>query len=171
MALDTTIGGASADSYGTLAAYEAYVVANLDANFNGHGHDSTHEMHLRRAAQYLDRKYRFIGQQQYETQARSWPRLTLELVDGWPVDPDTVPQSIIDAQFELAYAFETGSVDGLPTLTAGTVKRTRSKAGPVEAETEYEMGRSTPRFVAVEGLLRGYVIGGSGAGQIRMARG
>lgn len=171
MTLDTTIGGGSSDSYGALAAYEAYVVANIDANFNGHGHDATHELHLRRAAQYLDRAYTFIGQQQYQTQARAWPRLTDKLVDGWPVDPDTIPNAIVYAQFELAYAFETDSIDPFATLTAGTVKRSRSKAGPVETETEYEQGRATPRFVAVEGLLRGYVISGNSAGQIRFGRG
>ena len=172
MALDTTIGGASADSYGTLADYEAYVVANIDANFNGHGHDSAHEMHLRRAAQYLDRTYRFIGQQQYQTQARSWPRLTNEYVDGWPVNSDTVPDAIRYAQFEIAYSLETDSVSPFATLTDGSVKRTRSKAGPVETETEYQAARTLPRFVAVEGLLRDYTIGGAaGSGQIRLGRG
>jgi hypothetical protein len=170
MALTTTIGGASSDSYGTLAAYEAYVVANIDATFNGHGHDSTHELNLRRAAQYLDRNYQFAGYKQYETQARSWPRLTNILVDGWPIDGDTIPQDIIYAQFELAYAFETDSIDPFATITTGTVKRSKSKAGPVEAETEYMTGRDTPRMVAVEGLLRPYILGGA-TGQVRMGRG
>lgn len=175
MALDITIGGANSDSYGSLAEYEAYVIANIDANFNGHGqgqgHDSTHELHLRRAAQYLDRQFRFVGYQQYETQARSWPRLTDHYVDGWPIDHDTIPQAIKEAQFEAAYAFETDNIDPYATLTAGTVKRTRSKAGPVETETEYEVGRSTPRLVAIEGLLRDYVIGSVGGSQVRMGRG
>jgi hypothetical protein len=170
MALDTTIGGTASDSYGTLEDYEAYVVSSIDANFNGHGHDATHELHLRRAAQYLDRNYRFVGEQQYQFQARSWPRLTRHLVDGWPIDPDTIPQAIIDAQFELAYAFETDGIDPFATLTTGSVKRTRSKAGPVETETEYDAGRAVPRLVAVEGLLRDYVLGG-GSGQVRLGRG
>jgi len=171
MALDTTVGGAGADSYGTLAEYEAYIVANIDASFDGHGHDSTHELHLRRAAQYLDRQFRFVGYQQYETQSRAWPRLTDHYVDGWSIDSDTIPQAIKEAQFEAAYAFETDGIDVFASVTAGTVKRTRSKAGPVETETEYQVGRSTPRIVAIEGLLRDYIVGSIGGSQIRMGRG
>ena len=170
MALDTTVGGATSDSYGTLAEYETYVVAAIDANFNGHGHDATHELNLRRAAQYLDRKYSFVGMQQYQSQSRSWPRLTDALIDGWPIDPDTVPDAIKHAQFEVAYSMEVGGISPMATLTTGAVKLTRSKAGPVEAETEYMMARDTPRFVAVEGLLRGYVRSGR-SGQVRMGRG
>lgn len=169
MALNTTIAGTASDSYGTLADYIAYVVANIDTAYSGTA--ATQELNLRRAAQYLDRQYNFIGQQQYQDQARDWPRLTDKLVDGWPIDPDTIPDAIRYAQFELAYAFEVGGVDPYTTLTAGTVKRSRAKAGPVESETEYEQGRNTPRFVAVEGLLRDYVNGGAGTGQIRFGRG
>ena len=171
MALDTTIGGASSDSYGTLADYESYVVANIDANFNGHGHDGAHEMHLRRAAQYLDRNFGFIGVKQYREQSMSWPRLTDKLVSGWPIDPDTVPQSIINAQFEAAYSFEFDGIDPFATLTDGAVRATRAKAGPVETQTEYALPRQTPRIVAIEGLLRDYVFGGGNSGQVRMGRG
>jgi hypothetical protein len=166
MALDTTIGGASSDSYDTLEAYVAYVVANIDAAFAGGD-----EVSLRRAAQYLDRRFQFFGYKQYETQARAWPRITGQIVDGWPIDADTIPQAIKHSQFEAAYAFEVEGLDPLAALTTGTVKRTRSKAGPVETETEYEMGRSTPRLVAIEGLLRGYVMGGVGGAQVRLVRG
>jgi hypothetical protein len=161
MALDTTVGGASSDSYVDASTYEAYIVANIDLNFNGVGQTSKHEMNLRRAAQWLDRKYKFVGMQQYQTQSRAWPRLTDVLVDGWPIDPDTVPQDIKDAQCELAYLFEEKSIDPTTTIE-GVVKVARSKAGPVETETEYQGGKSTPRLVAVEGLLQPYLAAGSG---------
>ena len=167
MALDTTIGGDSSDSYGSLADYEAYVVANIDANFNGHGHDATHELHLRRAAQYIDRKYSFIGLKQYQTQSRSWPRLVRDLVDDWPVNPDTIPTDIIHAQFELAYIFETDGLDPFATIGART-KSEMIKVGPITIDEE-SLPTTTPRIVAVEGLLRSYVKGG--AGQIALVRG
>lgn len=169
MALDTTIGGASSDSYVTLEEYEAYITSAIDLNFNGHGHDDDHEKHLRRAAQYLRRNFRWIGTQQYQTQARAWPRLTDKLVDGWPVDPDTIPQAVKDAQCELAYIFEVDGVDPYAAITTGAVKVSRSKAGPVEAETEYFDARQSPRFPAVTGLLSDYTLGGSG--QVRVLRG
>mgnify|MGYP001599122291 CR=1 FL=1 len=163
MALVTTIGSASADSYGTLAAYEAYVVANISLNFNGHGHDSTHEMHLRRAAQWIDRRFHFVGIRQYETQALSWPRLYRGLVKDWPIDPDSIPQDIISAQFELAYLFEEQSLDPFATITE---RRTRSTIGPISVET---IPTGQPRIVAVEGLLAPYTV--TGSGQMAAVRG
>lgn len=167
MALDTTIGGASSDSYGTLAAYTAYVIANIDAAFTGT--DATHELNLRRAVQYIDRKYKFTGYKQYQTQALSWPRVTTLYVDGWPVNADTIPQDIINAQFEVAYAMEADSLDPMATVSTGATKSTTAKAGPVETSTEYFNGRETPRLVAAEGLLAPYI--GHGGGQVRVLRG
>lgn len=167
MALDTTIGGASSDSYVTTAEYAAYIVANIDASYSGV--EATQELNLRRAAQYLRRNFHWIGTQQYQTQARAWPRLTDKLIDGWPVDPDTIPQDIKDAQCELAYIFEVDGVDPYAAITTGAVKVSRSKAGPVEAETEYFDARQSPRFPAVTGLLSDYTLGGSG--QVRLLRG
>jgi hypothetical protein len=167
MALDTTIGGASSDSYVTAVEYAAYIVANIDASYSGV--TATQELNLRRAAQYLSRNFRWIGSKQYQTQARAWPRLTDKLVDGWPVDPDTIPQAVKDAQCELAYIFEVDGVDPYAAITTGAVKVSRSKAGPVEAETEYFDARQSPRFPAVTGLLSDYTLGGSG--QVRVLRG
>lgn len=164
MALDTTIGGASADSYVTLAEYEAYVVANIDLNFNGHGHDTTHEMNLRRGAQYIDRNYTWRGFRQYETQARMWPRLDVGIVDGWAIDGDEIPQRVKDAQCEIAYIMENESLDPMKTIK-GVVK----SAGAGPARVEFLGGQGKPRIVALEGLLRPLITGGSG--QMQMVRG
>ena len=167
MALDTTVGGASADSYVTLAEYEAYVIANINASYTEA--DATQELNLRRAKQWLDRKRNWVGIAQYQTQSGAWPRITDELVDGWPIDVDTIPQDIKDAQCELAYQFEQNSLDPFTTVSNGATKVTKSKAGPVETETEYATFRETPRIVAVEGLIAPYLKGG--AGQVYLGRG
>lgn len=163
MALDTTIGGADADSYGTLAEYTAYAAAQgwtladtADAN----------EVHLRRAAVYLDRKHKFIGMKQYQFQALSWPRLVRDLVDDWPIDPDKIPTDIKHAQFEAAYLLQ-GGLDPFATIeTSKTMER--KKVGPIETEVQ-TVPTGTPRLVAVEGLLRPYLK--AGAGQVVLVRG
>ncbi len=165
MALDVTIGGASADSYGTLAEYEAYVVANIKLNFNGHGHDDDHEMHLRRAAQILDREWVYHGKRQYQLQARQWPRVTTQYVDGWPILIDTIPDRVKHAQFEIAYQLETDEIDPLKTVSGGAVKV--AQAGSVM--TEFATFLETPRIVAVEGLLAPLIV--AGGGQVRLGRG
>jgi hypothetical protein len=163
MALDTTIGGTASDSYGTLAAYTAYA---LGMGFTLAATDDLNEINLRKAANYEDRKYSFIGMQQYQFQALSWPRLVNDLVDDWPINPDTIPLDIIHAQFEVAYILQ-GGLDPFATIETN-VTNDIIKVGPITLEAE-TLPTSTPRIVAVEGLLRGYIRGG--VGMANMVRG
>ena len=165
MALDTTIGGASSDSYMTLAEWQVYWLAR-GVDLTQHGHDSAHEANLRRAADWLDRQNKFIGLKQYQTQARSWPRLVSDIVDDWPINPDTIPQDIKDAQAEVAYLLHDG-LDPFATIETSKTKE-RKKVGPIETEVE-TVPTGSPRLVAVEGLLRPYLK--AGAGQIALVRG
>jgi hypothetical protein len=163
MALDTTIGGTAADSFGTLAAYEAYGLAR---GWTLAATDALNEINLRAAASYLDRKYSFIGMQQYQYQALAWPRLVNDLVNDWPINPDTIPLDIIHAQFEVAYILQGGL---LPFATIeSSVTSDTITVGPITLEAE-TLPTSTPRIVAVEGLLRGYIKGG--VGMANMVRG
>jgi len=165
MAIVTTIGGSTTNSYITVAEYSAYAdnfgwVIGNDA--------SAHEDQLRRATVYINRVYNFVGDTQYQFQSMAWPRLTTQLIEGWSINPDTVPQDIKDAQAELAFLVH-GGTDLMATVTGGSTRRTKSKAGIVETETEYASFRETPRFVAVEGLLSPYVV--FGGSQIKVMRG
>lgn len=163
MALDTTIGGAASDSYGTLAAYQAYAV---NMGWTLEDTDGKDEANLRRAAMYLDRKYDFIGLKQYQFQARSWPRLVRDLADDWPINPDTVPGDIVSAQFEVAYLLQ-GGLNPFATIETSKTKD-MIKVGPITID-EGTLPTSTPRIVAVEGLLRSYIK--AGVGQLKMVRG
>jgi len=167
MALDTTIGGTSTNSYITLAEWQTYWSAR-NVDLTQHGHDDDHEANLVQAADYLNRTYNFVGERQYRYQAMAWPRLTgTMLVKDWPIDPDTVPQDIKDAQAEMAYLIHEGATP-FSTVSSGAVKRVKSKAGPVETETEYTNYREVPRFVAIEGLLAPYTE--FGGAQIKVLR-
>jgi hypothetical protein len=163
MALDTTIGDTASDSYGTLAAYTAYA---LGMGFTLADTDAANEINLRKGATYLDRKYSFIGMQQYQYQALAWPRLVNDLVDDWPINPDTIPLDIIHAQFEVAYILQ-GGLDPFATIETSATSDT-IKVGPITIEND-TLPTSTPRIVAVEGLLRGYIKGG--VGMVNMVRG
>jgi len=163
MALDTTIGGVNADSYGTLADYEGYA---LGMGYTLAATDAANEINMRKAASYLDRKNQFIGMQQYQFQARSFPRLINDLVDSWPVDPDTIPLDIKHAQFEMAFILQ-GGLDPFATIETSTTSES-IKVGPITIAGD-NLPTSTPRIVAVEGLLRGYIRGG--VGMANMVRG
>jgi hypothetical protein len=88
------------------------------------------------------------------------------LVDDWPIDPDTIPLDIIHAQFEVAYILQ-GGLDPFATIETNVTSDT-IKVGPITLEAE-TLPTSTPRIVAVEGLLRGYIRGG--VGMANMVRG
>lgn len=151
MTLTTTIGGATSDSYATLAEYDAYAAK---MGWSGSIGD---EANLRRATMYLDRQYNWVGHKVAQTQALVWPRYTTILVDGWSVSSETIPQAIKDAQCELAYLISQGATP-FATVAGGAVLTERVKAGPVESETTYAGARETPRYVAIEGLVRPYVL-------------
>lgn len=164
MALTVTIGGAASDSYATLAEYTTRATA---MGWTLAGTDAANEVNLRKAALSVDVTYLFVGMRQYQTQAREWPRIGAGLVNGWPVDPDTIPQAVKDAQMELAYLIQGGAVP-LDTID-GVVSAKRVKAGPVEAETTYIGGKGVARYTGVDRLLRPYLA--VGQGQIQAVRG
>lgn len=164
MALNTTIAATTADSYATLAEYTTRAAA---MGWSLADTDAANEINLRRAAVVIDESYAFIGMKQYQFQARSWPRLVNQLVDDWPIDPDTVPEAIKTAQMELAFLIQ-GGADPLATVEA-PVKRKREKVDVIEEETEYAGALTLPRFTGVNRILRPYVR--AGAGQMALARG
>lgn len=166
MAIVTTVGDQTANSYITVAEYEAFWT---ERNVNLSHSNAAKEAELVKAADYINREYAFVGERQFRYQAMAWPRLTgVILVKDWPIDPDTVPQDIKDAQAELAYIINQGT-NVFATVEGGAKVREKNKAGPVETEVEYTNFRETPRFVAIEGLLSPYTV--YGGAQFKMVRG
>lgn len=166
MAIVTTVGDQTANSYITVAEYEAFWT---ERNVNLSHSNAAKEAELVKAADYINREYAFVGERQFRYQAMAWPRLTgVILVKDWPIDPDTVPQDIKDAQAELAYIINQGT-NVFATVEGGAKVREKNKAGPVETEVEYTNFRETPRYVAIEGLLSPYTI--YGGAQFKMVRG
>lgn len=157
MALDTTIGGAAADSYGTHADYVTYTG---DLGFVLTGTMTTQEEDLRRATMYLDRQYQAIGNKAVVTQALQWPRIdTGPDPDGYTIANNIIPIPWISAQFEIAYVFDQGT-DLFAFTSGAAVKKETVKAGPASSATEYfDNSLAEARLIAVEGLLRGYITG------------
>lgn len=146
-------GLAAADSYVTLAAYQAYGAARgwtLGAD------DAADEVSLRRAFDGINRLWAYLGEAETDDQAGAFPR-TL-----WA----GVPGRVKDAQCELAYQVQ-GGLDVFATITSSKTME-RKKVGPIETEVE-TLPTGKPRVEAVTTLLRPYL--GAGAGQIALLRG
>jgi hypothetical protein len=153
LTVETGIGLAAADSYVTLAAYQAYGAARgwtLGAD------DAADEVNLRRAFDGINRLWSYLGGAEAEDQAGAFPRT---LWTG-------VPQRVQDAQCELAYLMQ-GGLDPFATIDSSATSET-IKVGPISIGGE-SLPTGRPRIVAVEGLLRPYL--GAGPGQVRVLRG
>ena len=169
MALITTIGGALSDSYGTLLDFQTYA-ANMGWTLTKT--DDEQEALLRRGTLYLDRNYNWRGYKATDAAARQWPRVMSELVNGFSVPSDTIPQDVIYAQFELAWIAH-GGTDLFATAENGGVTETKVKVDVIEESFKYKSPREHPLFTSIVGLISPYSKGsklGSGFGSIDMVR-
>lgn len=168
MTLDTTIGGASADSYATLAEYKAYAAAmgwTLDVV------DATNEAYLRRAAMVNDAAYIWKGRRASSTQALQWPRDIGEYIDGFLVSDDDIPTPIKKAQMEMAYLLQQGN-DPVAAMDGRSITSERKKVDVIETETTYSEGYAEKRFPAVDRLVLPYSNGklGQSAASVAIMR-
>lgn len=112
------------------------------------------------ATRVLDR-LPWTGTKTVAGQALAWPRTGVTLADGTAVDPNTIPQPIIDAAYELALAGLADSSLFTSTTTAKQTKRLNAKGVEVEYFGPREGGRLPGR---VAELLAPYLAGTSSSG-------
>ena len=172
MALVVTPKAANADAYGDTPDFSTYA-ANVGWVISAS--TTVLEQHARRATQFLDREYHWIGQQQTDTQALDWPRTISEGdKDGYSVPIDVVPTDIINAQFEVMKLLLDG-IDLYPTSSDPEIKSETLVAGPTQLKTDYVSGSNErPRFPSIDGLLNYWIAEsevGGGWGNMQMERG
>jgi hypothetical protein len=159
MALDATIGGANADTYGTIAEADAYFTGRGNSTWTGT--DAVKEAALRTAAAYLDNVYqgKWKGLRVNELQARSWPRVDVLDYDGFYVSSLIIPRQVKNAQFEAALLLLTG------VALEGTINRAVKREKVDVIEVEYSDGAAlTAQYPQITNWLNGLVIGGAGNG-------
>lgn len=98
MALITTVGGSTSDSYVTKAEADTYFTSHpKSAAWTAVGSDTNKEILLKRAAQHLNLLH-YWGIVVYTSQALKFPRL---YKSAWML-PASIPQNIKNAQMEHA---------------------------------------------------------------------
>lgn len=165
MALTVETGSivAGADSYVELATYQAYGAAR---GWTLTGTDATDEANLVRAFDAINRLWVYKGEPVDEDhQVGAFPRYIIKSRWEYVTPADEVPQKVQDAQCELAYLIQ-GGLDPFATIEANTTGEL-IKVGPITLDTE-TTGTGKPRLIAVEGLLRPYLL--AGAGQVALSR-
>jgi hypothetical protein len=119
------------------------------------------EQALRRATDYIEQalRERWIGIRLHNHQALSWPRWNA-LVDGYPIDPNSVPADIANACADLAVKAAGGDLN--VDLTRAV---TREKVGPIETEYERFSPQAT-RYRSLEMALAPYLKGSTSSVQL-----
>ena len=104
MAIDATVGGANANSYGTEAEADAYFEGRLNSDAYVNATTETQERALRTATSFLDARVNWIGEidDQETPQALAWPRVYEETDTQIEVLGEVIPGDLKTAQFELA---------------------------------------------------------------------
>jgi hypothetical protein len=172
--IDAAVGGASANSFVTLAEAAAYLEGRLNAST--WETDATTD-NKNRALVEATRELTVLGwkgSRADDTQALSWPR-------QWAVDPDAsvpgvfyasteVPQRVKDATMELAFQFiKSGTTDvaALPS-TDGVISKTIDVISTTYADPS-QRARGLQRFPRVYSLIAP-LLAGAAAGRLRVER-
>ena len=153
-----TAGGASSNSYMTLAQADAYVdamVLGTDAAKWGSATDDQKNRALATATQRLDRE-RFLGAKATDTQALEWPRtgvrkpstyintyatgFPFRIADDFFTDTE-IPSQIKHAQIELAVYLHSnkdgislGGLEDFKSVQVGSISVVPDKTGSVGAD-------------------------------------
>lgn len=153
VSIDATVGGASANSFVTLAEMTTYMEGRLNSSsFDGASTDDQNRA-LVEATRWLS-ALSWDGYRVTSTQALSWPR-------QWAWDPDNpaqayfdtdeVPQRVKDATMELANQFlKAGTTDIAALDAAAGIKRKKIDV----IETEYDPVRRPVGLSAYPSVVR-----------------
>lgn len=133
--LDTTVNGAAANSYGTLAEYKSYLEARLPAvtwlaTALAGTIDAQLTVDLIVGARLLDLWFQWTGAAATITQARAWGRSGMYDHHGGAIAINVLPTNLKYAQFEAGIAARNS--DLLADNEAAVKGVSRVKAGSVE---------------------------------------
>jgi hypothetical protein len=176
-AIDTTVGGASANSYVSLADALAY---HQDSLYGFGWVDASVEQQTRAlisATRLLDETFEFVGVATTATQALKWPRFgvydqggnTFGVVgiNGYLVSSSEIPQRLQRATAELAKWLLASDRSAEPSDAEG-IKRL--VAGPVQVEFK-DGNRGRPLIPEiVRGMLRLWITGGGQSVEVPLRR-
>lgn len=147
MAIDATVGGASANSYATIAEADAYFATRTPSTSWDAATEPEKDAALQSAARRVDQE-RFVGHtvkpingtSSEPTQALAFPRYSLVSREGWVYLHTVIPEGVKRAQFEIAYALLDGS---LTLADLGLEGFDRAKIGPLEVDIRHQRKAGT----------------------------
>ncbi len=172
--IDATIKGANSNSYVTLSEYNDYIYTSPDSSTLNNKTDDQKKRSLISAARWIDTLV-FYGDRCDDGQALKFPRNNYQ-VDGVELACSAIPKNIKYAQFELARALanDTGAITGT-TGKDGNFSEVKLGDLQVKYNTDSQGTGAVNNIMDVypwlQSYLGAYMLGGSGAFQMRVVRG
>ena len=163
--VETGTGSATANSYASVAAADAYIDLRLLTGWSALL-TANKEAALVSATDYIEAAYReaWQGYRVTKTQALSWPRSEV-VVDTFPVDANLVPVAVVNACIEMAYRSSQGSV----LIEDQGQLVVREKVDVIE--TEYaEFSDPAQKYPFVSKLLAPYLLSANAGGSFSQVR-
>lgn len=126
------------DAYWTLADVRAYWLARNTTSSDAWValSDAEAEILIRRATDYVDRKWSFIGDKATQSQRLKWPRKYAE-VDGFLLEDNVIPWQVEEATALIAEEMRVGTFDekGIVTDDSAAIKKQKVDVVEVEYDT------------------------------------
>ncbi|ARB06110.1 head-tail adaptor Ad1 [Dinoroseobacter phage vB_DshS-R5C] len=152
------------DAYDTLANVRAYWAAR-DATASAAWialADADAELLIRKATDYVDRNFSYIGDKATAAQRLKWPRKFAE-VEGFLLDSATIPWQVQEATAIIAELYRLGTFDmeGIITDDAAAISMQKVDVITVQYDTTKRLqGKDVPSHVYA--LLRPLTLGTGG---------
>lgn len=132
MAIDTTVGGASANSWASVAEFKVYRAVRMPQNAVVLAAvDAIIEAALIAACREINADFAWTGQAVDSVQALTWPRQGMLTRNGYVIPTTVNPQELKDAQCELAYQMMIAGADLITDSQAALLGIASVKAGSV----------------------------------------
>ena len=132
--LDATAGGASANTYVTLADAETYMEGRLYTTAWDAATDATKDKALAWASTILDDQFNWFGYQMTEEQALRWPRGAVYNDAGYEYDNEAVPTPLEGGAVELANILLQNDTWAEPGVLGQGLKE--AKVGPITVKID-----------------------------------
>lgn len=136
------------DAYSTLAAVRAYWADRGDTAWAALS-DAAAEVLIRKATDYVDRNWDFIGDKANGAQRLKWPRKFAE-VEGFLLDDTTIPWQVQEATAEAAELLRLGTFDlqGVVTDDAAAIQMQKVDVITVQYDTSKRLqGADVPTHI------------------------
>lgn len=134
MAIDTTVGGANADSWASVSEFKAYRAVRLPANATvTAASDPLIEAALAAACRNINANFAWTGSAVDDVQALTWPRDGMLTRNGFAIATTENPKALKDAQCEMAFQIIAG-VDLVGDNQAAQQNVLGVKAGSVSVQ-------------------------------------